>query len=233
MIKIAICDDNKLIFDKIEKYIYKASIKATFNYEIFKTTDSLTFLSEVENTYYDIIILDIEMPGINGFEIAEKAPEYSELIFISNYSELVFDSFKFHPYNFIRKEYLETLTDTIVELYNNMKKQSITINTVTNGMVNIKIDEIVYMNTIKNYVHIYCKNNEYKSRITIKNLVNMLDDNKNLVMINSGEFVNVKAIEKIHEKNLTIKYKEKNLVFDISRSKYAGVVNAFLREDKQ
>lgn len=72
------------------------------------------FLSMFNQHYhFDIIFLDIEMPGMDGISICKKIREISPhalVIFISNKEELVFQTFEVHPFRFIRKsEYAKQL----------------------------------------------------------------------------------------------------------------------------
>ena len=55
------------------------------------------------------VALDIDMPEISGFDIAEQVNNASEtfIIFVTSHDELVYSSIKFRPFRFIRKAYLD------------------------------------------------------------------------------------------------------------------------------
>ena len=60
------------------------------------------------NKNYDAVFIDIDMPMMNGIDFANQyAIKVLRYIynFVTNYSELVFDTFKVHPFDFIRKEH--------------------------------------------------------------------------------------------------------------------------------
>ncbi|MDO5422682.1 MAG: response regulator transcription factor [Eubacteriales bacterium] len=43
------------------------------NYEVDSYTDGISGLAAIESAIYDLIVLDVMLPGMNGFEIARKA----------------------------------------------------------------------------------------------------------------------------------------------------------------
>lgn len=68
---------------------------------------SYTSASQIDLTtdIFDILLLDIDLPDKSGIDFANdyiKIYPNTKIIFISSHNELVFDSFKVHPYNFIR-----------------------------------------------------------------------------------------------------------------------------------
>jgi len=55
-----------------------------------------------------LLILDIDMPGISGLDLAEtlRASNLNLLIiFLSNHEEFVFKAIEFQPFRYIRKRY--------------------------------------------------------------------------------------------------------------------------------
>lgn len=65
----------------------------------------------------------IDMPKINGFDLVRrinsiplKTNQYS-VIYISNYENLVFESFKYSPFRFVRKNMLESDFSEAIEVF--------------------------------------------------------------------------------------------------------------------
>lgn len=104
MINIAILDDNKE--DLVElgeiciRYFKDAKYIASIN--IFSSSQE--FLnSEVK---YDIIFLDIEIPDINGIEVANIIRTFDKdccICFISNYNKYALKSYNAHAFDYIEK----------------------------------------------------------------------------------------------------------------------------------
>ena len=62
-----------LVEDEIRMAQALCQILRIENYEVDHCTDGLDGLAAVESNIYDMIILDVMLPGINGYEIARKA----------------------------------------------------------------------------------------------------------------------------------------------------------------
>ena len=67
--KILIIDDEKEIADLIELYLKNE------NYEVFKFYSALDALDSVNSTEFDLAVLDIMLPDINGFTLCQKIRE--------------------------------------------------------------------------------------------------------------------------------------------------------------
>ena len=68
MIRIAVVDDDNILLNQIKELIEK---KNNDNFLIDLYSDSIAFYNNNDKWNYDIIFLDIDMPKMNGFEIAE------------------------------------------------------------------------------------------------------------------------------------------------------------------
>lgn len=106
MIKIAVCDDDALALDHLCQRIQElfSSKNAKVLPEKFSSGNAL--LKACEAAPFDVVFLDIKMPGRDGFEIAREICRLSEklrIIFVTEETALVYDSFDFRPFGFIPK----------------------------------------------------------------------------------------------------------------------------------
>ncbi len=104
MIKIAICDDEMEIAHELEDNIHLMSFN-NIETEIFLSGIDLLKHYSLEGRY-NIILLDIEMPSINGIEVAQKIREIDSdvvLIFVTAYREYVYQIFETLPFRFLEK----------------------------------------------------------------------------------------------------------------------------------
>ncbi len=109
MLRIAICDDDEILLRTLTDKIRKQNHSACSPLEIKTFLLGEDFLNSQRLSPFDIVFLDIDMPEISGFDIAEQVNNASEtfIIFVTSHDELVYSSIKFRPFRFIRKAYLD------------------------------------------------------------------------------------------------------------------------------
>ena len=87
--RIAVCEDNNIVAAFMEDYI--ASMDAeNIEYEIFTSGDDLIHYMEQENVTFNILFMDIEMPGISGMEIPNQIKVFLpnvRIIFVTSHAE--------------------------------------------------------------------------------------------------------------------------------------------------
>lgn len=113
MIRIAICDDDiQYMKNSIGRLVYEISSSLNTEIEIKLFSDGNRLIHCFENgTYFDIVILDIDMPAINGKRVAERLRTMDNsfyLAFLTSYKMEVFDSVKYKFNAFIPKDYEPT-----------------------------------------------------------------------------------------------------------------------------
>lgn len=86
MIKVALVDDNKRDLSVMQAYLAKAKENEYPDLSVDSYTDSLEFFDNFQGRY-DIVFLDIEMPLLDGMELARKLRKIGSdccIIFITN-----------------------------------------------------------------------------------------------------------------------------------------------------
>ena len=108
MVRAAICDDDEgtvLSNDRTVKECLKqcGSLGETAVY-----TDSANLLYDIteDGFFFDLILLDIEMPGKSGMELAEKIKPFLpnvKIIFITSHIEYAIDAFELSIFRYVPK----------------------------------------------------------------------------------------------------------------------------------
>ena len=226
MLRIAIVDDNINDINCIS-LIVREKIDKEFNLEIFQLSTDL----KITHDFFDVYLLDIDMPVMNGIELAEKIRNVNPegyIIFITNHDNLVFNSFKVTPFYFVRKSALTNdlilALDLLLEDIN--KKRKTVLIKVNNEIISLQINEIVCIEKMKNYVVIKCnKNREYKYRKSISKFEEEIKDTR-LIRIHNSILVNLQYVNKIENNELYIDYN--NLKLPISRLKNKYVKSKYI-----
>ncbi|MFR6171890.1 MAG: LytR/AlgR family response regulator transcription factor [Blautia sp.] len=105
MINLAICDDDPYIIEQLENFINALS-DITFNYEVFFSAEELYRYKQQQKVEFDLYILDIEIKAESGLELAKKLRQdspYALIIFLTSYSQYVYDVFEVVTFDFILK----------------------------------------------------------------------------------------------------------------------------------
>lgn len=226
MIHIAICDDQDVFLShhkqKIEQYL--SSTAESFRISTF--SDGTTFLQSLENIQFDIVFLDIDLPDVNGFEIAERflCADKTSLVFVSSYEDLALESFEYHPYSFISKadfdKRIEHVLQRCVERFQRLH-ETITI-TYNRDLVKLRISEIAYIESARNGVLFHLLNDDeiYKTALTMGKAEQDLGV-FGFVRIHSAFIVNLAATKKM-AKEVTL---DDGTILSISK-KYAAAARA-------
>ncbi|MDO4463552.1 MAG: LytTR family DNA-binding domain-containing protein [Bacillota bacterium] len=193
--KIFICDDELLILKKISEKVKEILTDCT----VTEFSDSFKLLEAIKKEECDLLLLDIDMPQISGLEVASQLNrlEYKPLlVFVTSHDELVYDSLMFHPFGFIRKNYLEeeiekVLRDCEGEL--SFREKYFTFKSGS-GNVRLRVSEITYLEGDGNYLKLYTKDRMYRIRDTIAAAQEALSE-KGFIRFHRGFLVNQQAVK--------------------------------------
>ena len=119
MIRIAICDDEKEAVMQHEEIVKESLQACGIGYEVVTYTRSDNLLYDItdDHFFYDLVLLDIEMPGITGMELCEKMKPYLpnvRIIFITSHIEFAIDAFELSIFRYVPKTELSARLKTAV-----------------------------------------------------------------------------------------------------------------------
>ena len=198
MINIVICDDEIVILRQLRDYVASVFLQLKAEYDIKTFSRPVELLEALESKKIDILLLDIDMPGISGMEIASELRKYKKqviLIFVTCQESLVYESFQYQPFDFIRKSCYER--DLRITLQRAMKlldsqKQEYLIESAET-LIRLRISDILYFEACANNIKIVTKENTYQQRKTMHQLQEELNC-LGFIRIHKGYLVNQKAI---------------------------------------
>ena len=112
MIQIAICDDERESVALHEKIVKTSLQKLGIGYEITTYTKSSNLLYDItdDHFFYDLLLLDIEMPGFTGMELPEKIKPFLpnvKIIFITSHLEYAIDAYELSIFRYVPKDHPE------------------------------------------------------------------------------------------------------------------------------
>lgn len=221
--KIAIIDDSRDIL-----ILLRELIKNNFSDSIIKTYDNgEDFFDYANPKEFDIIITDMNLPGISGIDIAKRSKSKSNtpiiLITGNGSTELVRQLF----IQKIVDEYLDKpiLESDLVERIKNVAnlknrcKPFIWIRIARYKDIKLDIDNIDYVSTSgkPKFIHIFTsKNGKYEIRGPLKNLFLKLPES--FILVSKSLIINKNNIKFISSEELIVCFYSGNKV-SISRNK--------------
>lgn len=155
-------------------------IKTFSNIEIVNQfDDGVSVLKYVQSNHIDVIFLDINMPNLDGMNLAKILYEMNpdiKVVFITAYKEYALDAFEIHAFDYLVKPYskdrivsaLERLESSFEE---NSEISSDKMSVLRNDKIYvINIKDIYYIKAFGRGVAIFTKDGEYTSRNKISEM---------------------------------------------------------------
>lgn len=149
--KIAICDDERIFTDifreKLEMTAEKCGIECTVS-AFLNGAEMISMLNR-----FDAVFLDVDMPGLSGEETAEYIIGLEKalpIIFVTNHDDFVFSSFRYRPFGFLRKRYIDSELEDIIkrlDKYLAEIERCYTFNS-HNKLISVRLNDI-------NYIEVY------------------------------------------------------------------------------
>lgn len=111
MLRIAICDDEEKILFKLEETtgIFFKTHCVDCKIQTYQSSGNLWYDLK-DGIYYDMFLLDIEMPQVSGMDLAEKIRDASpaaKIIFITSHLEYAITAYEFSVFRYIPKTQIE------------------------------------------------------------------------------------------------------------------------------
>lgn len=226
--KIAICDDMeedlKYISSAVKKWAEKEDIPVEI--ETFPSAESFLF-RYAEQKAFDILLLDIEMPSMNGIELAKKIRQDNDavqIIFITGYTDYIAEGYEVSALHYLMKplsenKLSEVLGRAALKIRKNEKSLFLS---VSGEMVRIPIYEIKYLEVQQNYVTLHAKS-DYTVKKTLGEFERELDER--FYRIGRSFIVNLSCINKITKTGVFL---SGGSVIPLPRGQYEPLNKAFI-----
>ena len=156
----------------------------------------------------DLLITDIEMSHLNGFELIKQLAKPPLVIFASYHPKYAADSFEFEPLHYLVKPINEIDLRIGIERVKNklIDSQSTEYIIIKEGHTmfhKINFSDILFAEADNDYVKVICKEKEYRTHCTLKEIENRLSND--FVKTHRSYLANLSHITEINGTFLQIK----------------------------
>lgn len=206
--KCYIIDDEQHAIDTLIRYIDK-SPQLTLAGSASSAAQAIEALKDLPAV--NLVFLDIDMPDISGLEAIELLPKGVRIIFSTGNSDYAYDAFQndvldflLKPISFARFTKAVSKAESWFNRKQNLqsvkeveKPASLFINPGTRGkVVQLKIEDIIYIEGLKNYVLIYTATDKHVTYLTLTETLAALPENL-FARIHKSFVVNLSKVKTI------------------------------------
>ncbi len=234
MIKIALCDD-EVRFLEIEKNLiaeYFEDKGMNFSVESYSSGEEL-LKDEAMLKTTDLIILDVEMKGIDGISTAKKIRENNDKVniaFLSAHMNYSTDGYHVRALRFMLKttddlkEYMHECLDRVLESIDLIDRE-VTLD-FTIGRRSVRIADISYLKSSGNYTSFYTGESTketYLLRSPLRKVTDMLEA-FDFVSVSAKETVNLYHVSDVSRYRITL---DNGVEIPVSQKKYNEVCREY------
>lgn len=166
MIRVLVCDDDSFVTDRVQGIINEIKSSYSFELDVNISNDAKTE-AEFEEMY-DIAVLDIDMPYVDGLELAEKLRAVNPdviIIMLTSFDEYLDSAMRLSVFRFITKpidkeRFVRNFIEAI-EAYGAISKTLIIEK--SDGVFVIRTKDILYIETARFGSVIVTKNEHIKT----------------------------------------------------------------------
>lgn len=204
LISCIIVDDEPLAVKLLESFVTKTPDLRLLG----SFTDSVEAINAVKEQKPDLLFLDIQMPDLNGMELAHMIPATTRVIFTTAFKEYAFESYEVSALDFLLKpiRYNKFLSavEKAKQWYerepadDDEKKSKSLFIRVDGELRNVTIDSITYVSGMKDYVMFYLdgESKPLITHLTMKAVEAMLPTDK-FLRVHRSYIIAVDKIKKI------------------------------------
>lgn len=235
MLKIAVLDDEQIFYESIKKEIYSFYEKVHLAVSVDCYSSGKALLYEVDDgKYYDIYLLDIDLPDMSGIDLGrilrEKSP-YCYIVFLTAYPQYAIEGYSAKAYQYILKDEWEkkldvTLKNIQKEIQSRMEP-SYRI-TVSTKLEKVPVKDIYYLYKSGKNVVFQTRNGESTIRKTLSEVYEELPE-KEFIYVDRSFIVNIEHVMKLKNKEI---YMSNGEIISVSKPQLERVkkqINAYWR----
>ncbi|QNL50833.1 response regulator transcription factor [Olivibacter sp. SDN3] len=201
-----IIDDEPDALEILNDYIQQIS-----ELEVAKSyTDPVKAMAEIaQGDLVDFVFMDIDMPLISGIDLSKAIRAKTEkLIFTTAHTKYAFEAFEVEADAYLLKPFTfakfalainKLIKTDIVSAQTIDKAKDFYVKTTEerNRFVRIKFDDVIAVESVKNYIKIYTTTEEVITYLTLKEIKERLDETANFIQVHRSFVISKDYIEKV------------------------------------
>ena len=214
--RIAVCDDEELFRIEFKSVLDKVLINAEYDIDTFSGGSSL-YEAFLKNPF-DLVFLDIEMPGIDGITLAKRlraVSEHVQIVFLTSHIEYALEGYEVNALRYLVKPVDMNKLSEVLKYIQDKKNNSRQIMIKQEGEdIVIDLSDIIYMESMDKNVRIVTSKSEYITRYNISDYEEELK-NSGFLRIHRGYLISLSKVKKIVKNDVVM---DGDISLPVSRS---------------
>jgi DNA-binding LytR/AlgR family response regulator len=179
-----IVEDIQIAADFLRKFCEKSGL-AEVKGHFLNVADALSFLDQER---VDLLFLDVEMPGATGFDLLDSLTYSPKIILTTSKTEYAFDAFQYHVNDYLKKPFTyKRFLEAMEGLQQQVQAQEpasiqqqpaaapapdtdFLFIKAEDKLVKIKKDDILFLESMRDYVKFVTPVKSYITYSTLKNM---------------------------------------------------------------
>lgn len=217
-IKCIIVDDEPLAVSLLGSYVEKIP----FLELVFSTENPIEALEFIQKNDADLVFLDIQMPELTGINFMKIVGDKMKYILTTAYSEYALEGYEHNVVDYLLKPIsFDRFSKSVMKAQERFPVTEVSETghffVKSSGQQHrINFDEILYVESIKDYVNIKTETQEYIVLDTLKSLENQLP--ANFTRIHRSFILNLDKVKSLNSKKVILISEHEISVGEIYRS---------------
>lgn len=234
MLHVAICDDDKVLLKELEREVelWAKERQLTYTVELFATGDAFLFSWE-EKRDIDILLLDIEMPGMDGMELAKRLRQRGErisIIFVTGNPDFALDGYDLEAVSYlvkpVKRDRLRAALDRAVRLSGS--REALLVSVSAGEMEKVYVSELCLLESMDHETVLYTRDG---GSIVCKEPLRQLEQElagkqDAFFRPHRSYLINLGFVERITRKDVQM---ENGMLIPIARGKREELNQAYMR----
>jgi DNA-binding LytR/AlgR family response regulator len=234
MLSVSICDDETVEVEYLTACVnrWAEQRETPVSVASYESAESFLFAYGQEAAP-DILLLDIQMKGMDGVQLARRLRESNDstqIIFITGYTDFMAEGYDVSALHYLLKPVVEEkLGEVLDRAVVRLKAEGCVLLVQTQaGPVRLPANEILCAEAFAHYVSIQTKNGEYETRANIGAIEQELGEG--FIRCHRSYVVNLRRIKRITKTDAVL---ENDRLVPLSRRMYPEVNRAFIALHKR
>lgn len=230
--KIAVCDDDRQILFLVRTLLtsYQEQRRAELSCQVFE--NAVDLLAAMEHEHYELLLLDVLMPGLSGMEAAHEIRQKNEdikIVFLTSSPEYAVESYSVQATNYLLKPATEERLFPILDrLADQLRKPDEALTIRTKGIIfRLPYGKIEYIEVVSKTLYFYLTDGTVKEvHASLSEYEPALLSRPCFCKVHRSYLVNLNWVTAIRQKEL---FTASGFRVPVSRAAYQQVRTAYTK----